>query len=191
MTVDPVTVDALTRHTMALGFVAASLFSLLARRFGFSAFYLLALLETYWRQRYSFHGLMRDWLLGLSAHMPDKHTVQIILLSGFGVIAITGLIILIAKMRRSNSGLRLLILSTMGVCWLFSVEMISLHEVDQFIYTTDFGIIIRSGWMYALCAILAAIGVEWDRRLRFDLWYRRWLARQSAEEREERRRQEP
>lgn len=141
---------------MAASFATAACATAYRRRWGYAFFYILAAVETYAKLRYPALTAGRDWLLGSLPPNDRKYPVQIAMLTAAviaGGAVSTGLLL---RLRRAPAE-RALAMGTFGVVSVFVLETVSYHFTDVIIYTVQGGVM-RSGWMYAVPALVAAAG---------------------------------
>lgn len=163
MIIDTETAHLLSRHLMAFSFLTAAIMAFRARHNGFAAFYITAVAETYVRLRYPIKTAINDNLKPYLGDVSTQRSFQAVVLIVAFLIAVGMFLFLLPRFRRLSMGKKLLIVGTVGVFGVFMLEFVSLHSIDALIYTYD-GIIMRSSWMYAVGALVAAIGALLIRR---------------------------
>ena len=141
---------------MAGCFAAAACATAYRRRWGYALFYIVAAVETYAKLRYPALTAGRDWLLGSLPPNDRKYPVQIAMLAAAAIGGGAMLSGLLLRLRRAPAELALA-LGTFGVVAVFVLETVSYHFTDAIIYTVQGGMM-RSGWMYAVPALVAAAG---------------------------------
>lgn len=141
---------------MAGSFAVAACATAYRRRWGYTLFYILAAVETYAKLRYPALTAGRDLLLGSLPPNETKYPVQIAMIIAAAVAGCGALAALLLRYRRAPAELTLA-LGTLGVLAVFALETISFHFTDAIIYTVQGGVM-RSGWMYAVPALVAATG---------------------------------
>ena len=119
-------------------------------------FFVVAAVETYTKLRYDLVALARGWLLGEHPTTVAKYALQIKLLIGASVLGLLVLLLVGRRLRRRPAEL-MLMLGVLGVLAMFAIETISYHHFDTVIYQAQWGLM-RSGWLYAIAALMAAAG---------------------------------
>ncbi|WP_108810018.1 hypothetical protein [Sphingorhabdus sp. Alg231-15] len=127
--------------------------------------YLLFAAEISLGGRHFFHLKMNDVMQSVGIY-ADRAIVQWILI----VAVISVLLLFLSRYRDSLGSIGYVALwrSTGGVATgllllLFATELISVHEIDAFIYQTVFGVMLI-GWMWATLAMVVASAAFFDQR---------------------------
>jgi hypothetical protein len=157
MLIDPDTAHSLSQHLMAAGFITATVFLLRARWFGLSAIYVMMTADTYARLRYPLHVVVRDLMFDPAGKALGKTEFQFYLILASAVAAMAIIAMVLPSMTRSRKGTSLIWSGTGIVVGVLALELVSPHDVDTFIYSTDL-IFVRSAWVYALGALVCAVG---------------------------------
>ncbi len=165
MTIDPDTVQLASRHLTAAGFAAALLATLGKKYWGYAAFSLLALIEAFADLRYPFHGWIRDMLLGTHEQVGAKAVLQSTLLYVTGMLGCFVLLILVPYLARVSKGRRYMVIGSLIIAAMLSLELISPHYIDAVIYHPE-GPFARSAIAYFIGGVAIAGGALMTRRRR-------------------------
>ena len=159
MEIDSDTAHSLTRLLMATGFTIAAILCFQSRNRGVAFFFFLATIETYAKLRYPFHNWAHGFLLTFVPDELSKTDVQSVLMIALVAIILLGVIFLPSRLVRYGPARSKIYMGACVTSILLCVELVSIHNVDTFIYAID-GPFLRCGWAYACAAMLSAIGAR-------------------------------
>ena len=108
--------------------------------------------------RYRLHDLVNAQLLAVGLYQQRSGS-QIILLAG---LAVAALIVAMIVIRTRRPAARVGLLSSGGLALLFLVEMVSLHDIDAFLYQT-IGPIHLIAWLWVLLCLVTLAASRLDK----------------------------
>lgn len=146
-----------------VGFAMAALATVLARSWGYAVFSLLALVETYGRERFRFHNWVRDSLLGYPEPPGAKHVLQAKLLNVTILAGCILVLLLLPYFVRTSNGRRLMLVGLSIILGMLALELISPHHIDAMIYHPE-GPFYRAAIVYFIGAATMTAGALMQRR---------------------------
>lgn len=124
-----------------------------------AGFATLLLLDLLFNLRHGLHDHVGGWLKD-SGRYAQRRELQWALIGLFAALVLLALLGLIRWVRPLSKGLRLAVLGAGLAAGLVGLEMISLHDIDAWLYARQ-GPLMRIAWLWGVAAALMIAGARW------------------------------